>query len=145
MFIYTHKYVYTHIYIKFICVYIWPQFHPEVDLTEIGRTMIKNFPRFYIYINQFHPEVDLTENGRTMIKNFLQGICAIQPNFTPDSRHQVGNFLIWFHQFNLIWNCFILFLIWFHQFHPRQSSPGSQLFYLISSILSNLNSFYFIF
>mmetsp|Transcript_64039 Transcript_64039/g.103495 ORF Transcript_64039/g.103495 Transcript_64039/m.103495 type:complete len:669 (-) Transcript_64039:47-2053(-) len=43
-----------------------------------------------LYGTQFHPEVDLTENGRTMIKNFLQGICAIQPNFTPDSRHQAA-------------------------------------------------------
>jgi len=65
MYTHKHEYIYIHIYSRFTCVYIWRQFHPEVDLTE---------------------------NGRTMIKNFLQGISAIPPNFTPDSRHQVRNF-----------------------------------------------------
>jgi GMP synthase (glutamine-hydrolysing) len=30
---------------------------------------------------QFHPEVDLTENGKIMLKNFLTGICELKGNY----------------------------------------------------------------
>lgn len=39
-----------------------------------------------LYGVQFHPEVDLTQNGRTMFKNFLFDICGLTGNFTMQSR-----------------------------------------------------------
>uniref|UniRef100_A0A2M3Z059 GMP synthase (glutamine-hydrolyzing) n=1 Tax=Anopheles braziliensis TaxID=58242 RepID=A0A2M3Z059_9DIPT len=41
-----------------------------------------------IYGVQFHPEVDLTENGKTMLSNFLTVIAGLQPNFTMRSREE---------------------------------------------------------
>lgn len=40
----------------------------------------------HIYGLQFHPEVDLTENGKLIIKNFLYGVCEFSGNFTIKSR-----------------------------------------------------------
>ncbi|XP_019760968.1 GMP synthase [glutamine-hydrolyzing] isoform X2 [Dendroctonus ponderosae] len=37
---------------------------------------------------QFHPEVDLTVNGKTMLKNFLFDICALTGNFTIQNREE---------------------------------------------------------
>jgi len=39
-----------------------------------------------IYGLQFHPEVDLTENGSSIFKNFLFNICKLTPTFTLDNR-----------------------------------------------------------
>lgn len=39
-----------------------------------------------IYGVQFHPEVDLTTNGKTMLKNFLIGIANLSGSFTMKSR-----------------------------------------------------------
>jgi len=39
-----------------------------------------------LYGVQFHPEVDLTENGVTMIKNFLFGVAGCCGTYTVDSR-----------------------------------------------------------
>lgn len=39
-----------------------------------------------LYGVQFHPEVDLTQNGRTMLKNFLFDICGLTGNFTMQGR-----------------------------------------------------------
>ncbi|CAG0916137.1 unnamed protein product [Notodromas monacha] len=39
-----------------------------------------------LYGLQFHPEVDLTENGPTMMKNFLFAVAKIQPDYTMVSR-----------------------------------------------------------
>jgi GMP synthase (glutamine-hydrolysing) len=35
---------------------------------------------------QFHPEVDLSTNGSTMLRNFLFGVCGFRGLFTPASR-----------------------------------------------------------
>lgn len=35
---------------------------------------------------QFHPEVELTQNGSHIFKNFLLGICKLQPTFTLENR-----------------------------------------------------------
>ncbi len=37
---------------------------------------------------QFHPEVDLTENGLTMLENFLRKICGFQETYALDDRIQ---------------------------------------------------------
>jgi GMP synthase (glutamine-hydrolysing) len=39
-----------------------------------------------LYGVQFHPEVDLTDNGMAMLRNFLFGVCGLQGLFTPASR-----------------------------------------------------------
>merc|ERR1719436_2368596 len=39
-----------------------------------------------LYGVQFHPEVDLTDNGMAMLRNFLFGVCELQGLFTPTSR-----------------------------------------------------------
>ena len=36
----------------------------------------------HIYGLQFHPEVDLTENGKQIFKNFLYDICGFSGTFT---------------------------------------------------------------
>ncbi|XP_076039553.1 GMP synthase burgundy isoform X2 [Oratosquilla oratoria] len=42
-----------------------------------------------LYGVQFHPEVDLTENGMTMMRNFLYEICGLTGSFTLENReHQ---------------------------------------------------------
>lgn len=41
-----------------------------------------------LYGVQFHPEVDLTQNGRTMLKNFLFDVCGLTGNFTMQGREQ---------------------------------------------------------
>ena len=41
-----------------------------------------------LYGLQFHPEVDLTDNGKTMMKNFLYDICKLKANYTMKSREQ---------------------------------------------------------
>lgn len=41
-----------------------------------------------IYGVQFHPEVDLTSEGRTMLKNFLFDISGLLPVYTLQSREQ---------------------------------------------------------
>ena len=38
-----------------------------------------------IYCVQFHPEVEHTVDGSTIIKNFLYDICGLTPSFTPTS------------------------------------------------------------
>lgn len=35
-----------------------------------------------LYGVQFHPEVDLTPNGKTMLQNFLFGIAGLTGNYT---------------------------------------------------------------
>lgn len=42
-----------------------------------------------IYGVQFHPEVDLTENGQDMLKNFLYHVCGCRADFTLDSRESI--------------------------------------------------------
>lgn len=42
--------------------------------------------KLHLYGVQFHPEVDLTVNGKTMLKNFLFDICGLTGNFTIQSR-----------------------------------------------------------
>ncbi|TRY80118.1 hypothetical protein TCAL_14820 [Tigriopus californicus] len=37
---------------------------------------------------QFHPEVDLTDNGRAMLKNFLYDVCGLSGNFTIQDRKE---------------------------------------------------------
>ncbi|XP_072040456.1 GMP synthase [glutamine-hydrolyzing]-like [Amphiura filiformis] len=39
-----------------------------------------------LYGVQFHPEVDLTENGKTMMKNFLFEVCKLKADYTMKSR-----------------------------------------------------------
>ena len=39
-----------------------------------------------VYGVQFHPEVDLTENGKQMMKNFLHDICKMKGNYTMKGR-----------------------------------------------------------
>ncbi len=39
-----------------------------------------------IYAVQFHPEVDLTENGMTMLENFLREICKFSETYSLDDR-----------------------------------------------------------
>lgn len=39
-----------------------------------------------LYGTQFHPEVDLTENGMDMLKNFLFEIAGCSGNFTVQDR-----------------------------------------------------------
>ena len=39
-----------------------------------------------IYGVQFHPEVDLTDHGQVMLKNFLKNVCHFQCDFTIKSR-----------------------------------------------------------
>eukprot|EP00928_Gymnodinium_smaydae_P011683 TRINITY_DN14285_c0_g1_i1.p1 TRINITY_DN14285_c0_g1~~TRINITY_DN14285_c0_g1_i1.p1 ORF type:complete len:689 (-),score=192.47 TRINITY_DN14285_c0_g1_i1:207-2273(-) len=41
-----------------------------------------------LYGVQFHPEVDLSENGTAMLRNFLFGVCKLRGSFTPQSREQ---------------------------------------------------------
>eukprot|EP00930_Biecheleria_cincta_P096641 TRINITY_DN88459_c0_g1_i1.p1 TRINITY_DN88459_c0_g1~~TRINITY_DN88459_c0_g1_i1.p1 ORF type:complete len:686 (-),score=105.29 TRINITY_DN88459_c0_g1_i1:66-2123(-) len=41
-----------------------------------------------LYGLQFHPEVDLSENGMTMLSNFLFKVCGCRGDFTPDSREK---------------------------------------------------------
>ncbi|CAH1968954.1 unnamed protein product [Acanthoscelides obtectus] len=41
-----------------------------------------------LYGVQFHPEVDLTPNGKTMLKNFLFDICGLTGNFTIQGREE---------------------------------------------------------
>lgn len=42
-----------------------------------------------LYGTQFHPEVDLTENGMDMLRNFLFEIAGCSSNFTVQNR-QLG-------------------------------------------------------
>ncbi len=39
-----------------------------------------------LYGVQFHPEVDLTDNGRHMMKTFLHDICRLKGGYTMKSR-----------------------------------------------------------
>jgi len=39
-------------------------------------------PSAKLYAVQFHPEVDLTENGRHMLKNFLFKVALLQGDYT---------------------------------------------------------------
>ena len=41
-----------------------------------------------LYGVQFHPEVDLTPSGKSMIRNFLINICGLKCNFTMKSREE---------------------------------------------------------
>ncbi|CAG9767416.1 unnamed protein product [Ceutorhynchus assimilis] len=41
-----------------------------------------------LYGVQFHPEVDLTVNGKTMLRNFLFDICGLTGNFTIQGREE---------------------------------------------------------
>ena len=41
-----------------------------------------------LYGVQFHPEVDLSENGIPMLKNFLRGIAQFHGTFTMKSREE---------------------------------------------------------
>lgn len=41
-----------------------------------------------LYGVQFHPEVDLSENGKAMLKSFLFDISGLAGNFTMTSRQQ---------------------------------------------------------
>lgn len=41
-----------------------------------------------LYGTQFHPEVDLTERGMEMLRNFLFEIAGCTSNFTVQSRQQ---------------------------------------------------------
>ena len=40
----------------------------------------------HIYGLQFHPEVDLTQNGKEIFKNFLYDICGLTGTFTLHDR-----------------------------------------------------------
>ena len=42
----------------------------------------------HFYGVQFHPEVDLTDNGREMIKNFLIDVCGVKNNYDIGDRQQ---------------------------------------------------------
>lgn len=42
-----------------------------------------------LYGTQFHPEVDLTERGMEMLRNFLFEIAGCTSNFTVHNRQQV--------------------------------------------------------
>ena len=42
-----------------------------------------------LYGTQFHPEVDLTERGMEMLRNFLFEIAGCTNNFTVQNREQV--------------------------------------------------------
>lgn len=41
-----------------------------------------------LYGVQFHPEVDLTPNGQTMLHNFLFGVAGLTGNYTLQGREQ---------------------------------------------------------
>eukprot|EP00401_Gymnodinium_catenatum_P062477 CAMPEP_0117567108 /NCGR_PEP_ID=MMETSP0784-20121206/57432_1 /TAXON_ID=39447 /ORGANISM="" /LENGTH=684 /DNA_ID=CAMNT_0005364959 /DNA_START=85 /DNA_END=2139 /DNA_ORIENTATION=+ len=41
-----------------------------------------------LYGVQFHPEVDLSDNGMVMLRNFLFGVCGCRGAFTPASREE---------------------------------------------------------
>jgi GMP synthase (glutamine-hydrolysing) len=43
-----------------------------------------------IYGVQFHPEVDLTENGKEMFKNFLERVAKVKANYTVEDRKQIA-------------------------------------------------------
>ena len=45
-----------------------------------------NYPPQRLYGLQFHPEVDLSVNGKTMLENFLVGVAGVAPCFTMDTR-----------------------------------------------------------
>ena len=53
-----------------------------VDITAISNEKLK------LYGVQFHPEVDLTENGRHIMKNFLMDICKFKGAYTMESREE---------------------------------------------------------
>lgn len=42
--------------------------------------------KLHLYGVQFHPEVDLTDNGKHMLKNFLFDIAGLTGNYTMDGR-----------------------------------------------------------
>ncbi|KAL8564485.1 hypothetical protein ACOMHN_017627 [Nucella lapillus] len=41
-----------------------------------------------LYGVQFHPEVDLTENGQAMLKNFLLDVCGLMGSYTMEGREK---------------------------------------------------------
>lgn len=43
-----------------------------------------------LYGVQFHPEVDLTTNGKTMLNNFLREICGFTENYSLDDRINIA-------------------------------------------------------
>lgn len=42
-----------------------------------------------LYGVQFHPEVDLTENGKQIFKNFLHNVCGLTGTFSMKSREEM--------------------------------------------------------
>lgn len=66
-----------------LCAHASQSPSPCVSLLGIANEQKK------LYGTQFHPEVDLTENGMDMLRNFLFEIAGCSSNFTVQNR-QLG-------------------------------------------------------
>ena len=70
----------------FVCLF-FPFFNYHLSQLFLSYSGIGNDSK-KLYGVQFHPEVDLTENGKVMMKNFLMDICGFHGNYTMQGREQ---------------------------------------------------------